>query len=246
MNMFKQKHSPPATLKDLTETERGRRRGEEGTGGSCWASADGLTRFQGKTMEPKADFQKANCHSEQYGTCLVSSSPVWRVELGEETGMGRRGQHYGWAPVMGREWKWNSLNCIWNALKWKLGRLLWRPLDSIQTGPQLVLSRNEWASRRRSSESTQTMMPLPRWRTTDPDPQYDCRQTLYIQTQSTPPHPLRLTHPYRRPPILHIFLFLHLSDCGCTISCMSPLFLQCSNYQSCLHRLKRQPIWTGA
>lgn len=28
-------------------------------------------------MEPEADFQKANCHSgEQYGTCLVSSSPV--------------------------------------------------------------------------------------------------------------------------------------------------------------------------
>lgn len=36
-------------------------------------------------MEPEADFQKANCHSERYGTCLVSSSPVqWWVCSGEE------------------------------------------------------------------------------------------------------------------------------------------------------------------
>lgn len=37
-------------------------------------------------MEPEADFQKANCHSEQYGTCLVSSSPVRWVDSGEEAG----------------------------------------------------------------------------------------------------------------------------------------------------------------
>lgn len=35
-------------------------------------------------MEPEADFQKANCHSELYGICLVSSSSVRRVYSGEK------------------------------------------------------------------------------------------------------------------------------------------------------------------
>lgn len=46
-------------------------------------------------MEPGADFQKVNCHSEQYGTCLVSEFIPCVVDL-LRGGVWdrRRGAHY--------------------------------------------------------------------------------------------------------------------------------------------------------
>lgn len=55
-------------------------------------------------MEPEADFQKANCNSEQCGNCLLSSSPMWWAYTGEEA-QARGEDHIMVGPAHGRELK---------------------------------------------------------------------------------------------------------------------------------------------
>ena len=180
-------------------------------------------------MEPEADFQKANCHSEQYGTCLVSSSPVRWVYSGEEAGT--RGEDHIMAGTrMGGELKVKLFEMRLKCIEMKIGPALTAAIGIHSEMHSIGFDQIEWVNRRGSSESTQTMMLLPQWRTKDPDPQEFCRQSS--QLQPLPPHPCRKKHTCTHPPPL---LFLHLSDCGCTISCCSdpPLpFIQCSNYKA--------------
>lgn len=90
-------------------------------------------------MEPEADFQKANCHSEHYGTCLVGSSHVQCVCSGGG-GVGAE-DHIMVGHTFRRNWRWDCLKGFWDSLKWKSGRLLGLLLESIQIGSQLVLTR---------------------------------------------------------------------------------------------------------
>lgn len=110
-------------------------------------------------MEPEADFQKANCHSEQYGTCLASSSPVQWVYSGEEVGTGREDR------IMvglgdGRELKLFEmrLKCI----EMKIGQALMAAIAMHSDMHSIGFDQTEWVNRPGSSESTHTMMPLPR------------------------------------------------------------------------------------
>lgn len=152
-----------STLKDLTETEE---ESESKVGGGdrrellsvCWWA----NSISGDTMEPEADFKKANCNSEQCGNCLVSSSPMWWVNMGEEAGT-RGKDHITVGPAMGGNWKRNCLKCVWNALKWKSGRLMAASWIHSE-GHSIGFDQIEWVNRWGSSESTQTMMLLPRWR----------------------------------------------------------------------------------
>lgn len=223
MKTFRWKHSPQLalTLNGLTETERegGGGREGEGTGGSCWVSADGLTQFQGTQWSQRLISKKANCHSgEQYGTCLVSSSPVllcsgctWGRRLGPEERTALC-----WGPVMGENWKWNcnvsemhwnenwagSYCCLWNpfiqALNW-----FWPDRGGTQVGIEWIDPDNDAVALVTNQEP--------------PQPREYCHQSLGSQ-----PQPTTLTYTPAHAPILHLnyFLIFHTMSCS---SCSAPI-----------------------
>lgn len=63
---------------------------------------------------------------------------------GEEAGTRREGR-IRIRPAVVQNWKWNTLECVWNALKWKWARLSRPPVGSIHKEPQLVWT---WSSGR--------------------------------------------------------------------------------------------------
>ena len=152
-------------------------------------------------MEPEADFQKANCHSEQYGTCLVSSSPVRWVYSGEEAGT--RGEDHIMAGTrMGGELKVKLFEMRLKCIEMKIGPALTAAIGIHSEMHSIGFDQIEWVNRRGSSESTQTMMLLPQWRTKDPDPQEFCRQSSQLQ-----PLPHIPAEKNTRAPILHLYYF---------------------------------------
>ena len=112
-------------------------------------------------MEPEADFQKANCHSEQYGTCLVSSSPVQWVYPREEAGT-RRVDHIMAGPCYGRELKVKLFEMHLKCIEMKIGEALMAATGTHSNKHSIGLDQIKWVNGRGSSEPTQTMMLLPR------------------------------------------------------------------------------------
>lgn len=129
-----------STLKDLTETEsRVRARWEEGTGGSCWVSADGLTQFQGTQWSQRLI-------SKRQIVILSSVATVWWVHLlcGGWTWGRRPGPEERTTLRWGPQWEGIESETVWNAFEmhWNENRAdLWLPVESIQKGTQLVLTR---------------------------------------------------------------------------------------------------------
>lgn len=112
-------------------------------------------------MEPEADFQKANCHSEQYGTCLVSSSPVRWAYSGEEAGTRGEG-HIMAGTRIGGELKVKLFEMLLKCIEMKIGPALTAAIGIHSERHSIGFDQIEWVNRRGSSESTQTMMLLPR------------------------------------------------------------------------------------
>lgn len=113
-------------------------------------------------MEPEAVFQKANCHSEQHGTCLVVSSyPVCWVYLGEEAGT-RGEDHIMLGPTMGGELKVKLFEMRLKCIEIKMGRALTAAFGIHSDSHSIAFDQTERANRWGLSESTQTMMLLPR------------------------------------------------------------------------------------
>lgn len=106
-------------------------------------------------MEPEADFQKANCHSEQYGTCLVSSSPVQWVYPREEAGT-RAVDHIMAGHCYGRELKVKLFEMHLKCIEMKIAA------SGIHSNRHSIgFDQIEWVKGRGSREPTQTMMLLP-------------------------------------------------------------------------------------
>lgn len=222
MKTFRWKHSPQLalTLKGLTETERkgGGGREGEGTGGSCWVSADGLTQFQGTQWSQRLI-------SKRQIVILVSSmAPVWWVHLLCSCAVGVLGGRLEpeertalcWGPVMGENWKWNcnvsemhwnenwagSYCCLWNpfiqALNW-----FWPDWGGTQVGIEWIDPDNDAVAPVTNQEPPQSR-------------EY-CHQSLGSQ-----PQPTTLPYTPAHAPILHLnyFLILHTMSCS---SCSAPI-----------------------
>lgn len=116
-------------------------------------------------MEPEADFQKANCHSgEQYGTCLVSSSPVllcsgcaWGRRLEPEE---RPALCLG--PCDGGELKVKLFVIRLKCIEMKIRQPLTAAFGIHSHTHSINFDQIEGPNRWGSSELTQTMILLPR------------------------------------------------------------------------------------
>lgn len=228
--------SSALTLKDLTETEWGR--WEEGTGGSCWVSADGLTQFQGTQWSQRLI-------SKRQIVILSSIAPVWWVHLlcrgctqGKRPGPKERTTLWWtlWWEGIGSETVWNafqmhwnenragSYGCHWNLFK-KALNWFWPDWVGEQAGIEwidpdndavaLVTDRGPWSP---------GLLPpvLVLWTPTPQRPPITTETHIHPSSTSIISPSFRLWVYYQlQVPPLHAVLQL----------------------QSCLHRLKRQPIW---
>lgn len=222
--------------------ERGRK--EEGTGGSCWVSADGLTQFQGTQWSQRLI-------SKRQIVILSSMAPVWWVHplcggrtQGRRPGPEERATLWR-GPGWEGNWKWNCLKCVWNALKWKSAQLLRLPLESIQKGTQLVLTRlSGWTGGGRVNRPRQwccclgdgPRTPIPRNSAASP-----------LNPNHSPHIPAEKN---TRAPILHFYYFSIFQTVGVPSAAAQPPpppaphpFHPVLQLQSCLHRLERQPVW---
>lgn len=227
MKTFRWKHSPQLalTLKGLTETERkgGGGREGEGTGGSCWVSADGLTQFQGTQWSQRLI-------SKRQIVILVSSmAPVWWVHLLCSCAVGvlggggwnqRRGPHYVGAPWWGRI-ESETVMCL-KCIEMKIGQALTAAFGVHSYKHSIGFDQIEGAHRWGSSELTETMMLLPRWQTKNPLSPGNTATSPW----ALDPRPTTLPYTPAHAPILHLnyFLILHTmsgSSCSAPITKLS-------------------------
>lgn len=127
------------------------------------------------------------------------------------------------------------LKCI----EMKIGWALMAAIGIYSERHSIGFDQIEWVNRRGSSESTQTMMLLPRLRTEDPDPQDFCRQSLY--SQRPPPHHHRNAHTPTHTPILHLHYFSIFqtvgvpSAAGPPSSCTAPITKLSAQFKEAAH-----------
>lgn len=226
------------TLKDLTETEESERRWEEGTGGSCWVSADGLTQFQGTQWSQRLISKRQIVILSSVATvCWVHLQCGGRTQ-GRRPGPGERTTLW-WGPHMGGNWKRNCLRCVWKCIEMKIGA----DSDGGQSNP-LRKALNwfwpDWAgeqvgvdSLHPDNDAVASVMSL------GPASPGLLPPIHVNSTPTTPTHERRNTHTPSSTSIISPFFILH----GCANSGpphpLDPLL----QLQSCLHRLERQTVW---